>query len=807
MMSDVQNKVAFLNSLSNPSSPTKPSRQDRKSALSLVTSSPNGVPSGIAQPDMPGNTNSAFQRAVMGYEEAQASLATLSAELERAKEEILSKKKRERMVSSRVEMLMEELQNEKDKRVRDQEAYTKEVKRCRKETYRAELGLVESREELKDVRNELKKCQAEVLHEKTEKEKSRQEAFERAYALAGVLEEVEQVKDRLKAAEKERDAAIEEARACTVEKATMVDQVEAMQADQATAEQRSTQWLGNFEGHTILRPTVPASETKPHVPLPSSKPLLEAFDAIKFQLDIHDKKMHGLEITPEEEIGYLNMELRCARQKHKEDEDLIHFMHMQCQFKACPCRLAEEKGEKFVHDHAYEAGLQPMHATKKRKVSSEACDVPPLMMAPQDPTDNMNVQIMATPHSSDLDRGATFPLESQTTPQSGNSEEPFEDPAAIPLPESQSMDVSLLDHTPEPTAQLEDITQVLVEPGIATRPFSFSTSTMSNATIKPTASNVEEMSRPSEASFDTDLFDLSPPKQSLPRRPSTAMGILTIDSPIRLVPDSARSYHTVDHEPPRTTTSPLLQQNTLFSESTVTTKIALKNTPTRSHTHRRTQSRSNIRSHSPFASSSDAYNDAPAMEQQGTRGTSASPATTTIFPITPLLKHPRSMNGLSIAHQDAPQTVATTTTTTRVPLRGMDDADDVFSPVLDQDQHAHTEVIRMSSDRIDFDSKDTTTQATAFDSRTNSILGNIPGTPISREAALAQIRARRDRARSVNLKRTAVALVSTTSQGVGRSPTKPRAVNGAAGLLVRDKDGPSFRREISQASAPGRLAY
>ncbi|RVX68665.1 hypothetical protein B0A52_07092 [Exophiala mesophila] len=807
-MSDVQPKVAFLNSLTNSSSPPKPVRQDRKSALSLITSSPNAATNATSQSDMPVNTNSAFQRAVMGYEEAQASLATLSAELERAKEEILSRKKRERMVSSRVEILMEELQNEKDKRVRDQEAYTKEVKRCRKETYRAELGLVESREELKDVRNELKKCQAEVLHEKSEKEKGRQEAFERAYTLAGVLEEVEQVKDRLKVAEKERDAALEEAKARTAEKATMADQVEAIQASQTATQQRSTEWMGNFEGHTILRPTVPATQTKAHVPLPSSKALLDSFDAIKFQFDLHDKKMQGLEVTQEEEIAYLNMELQYARQKHKEDEDLIHFMHMQCHFKACPCRIAEENGERFVHDHAYEAGLAPQHVMKKRKVSSEPVDGPPSTTVPQATSVKIQSQPFPTHHPTDIDMESTSPLENDTTQQSGTSEEPvqLEEAAAIPLPEPLSVEVSLLDHTPEPTAQLEEITQVLVEPGTTTKPFSFSTSTRSNANINPTTVKAEESSRSCAPSFDTELFDLSPPKQSLPRRPSTAMGILTIDSPIRLVPDSAQSYHTIHHEHPRTMTSPPLHPTTLFSESTVTTKIALKDTPPRSHAHKRTKSRSNVRSHSPFSSSTDAYANTPVIQQQETRGASASPATTTMFPITPLLKHPRSIHGALIGHQDAPQTVATTTTTTRVPLRGMDDTDDVFSPVQDQGQHAHTEIIRMGPDSNGYDSKDSTNHAASFDLRTNSILGNIPGTPISREAALAQIRARRDRARSVNLKRTA-AMVSTSSSGAGRSPTKPRAVNAAAGLLVRDKDGPSFRREISQASAPGRLAY
>ena len=84
------------------------------------------------------------------------------------------------MLSQRVEDLLEEVQAEKEKRGRDQESYTKEIKRCRKETYRAELAVVESRQDLQEVRAELKRCQAEIQHERTEKEKTRWRCYGRA---------------------------------------------------------------------------------------------------------------------------------------------------------------------------------------------------------------------------------------------------------------------------------------------------------------------------------------------------------------------------------------------------------------------------------------------------------------------------------------------------------------------------------------------------------------------------------------------------------------------------------------------------
>lgn len=414
-----------------------------------------------------------------------------------------------------------------------------------------------------------------------------------------------------------------------------------------------------------------------------------------------------------------------------------------------------------------------------------------------------------------------------TTASEGSSH--FEDALEIPLPEAQPMELDSNDTTPEATAQLEDITQVLVEPGTATKPFSFSTSTTSNAGARSVAP-VLRHGESASARLEIDLFDLSPPKQAVPRRPSTAMGILTVDSPVRLVPDSPRSARTTHDEYTRSTT-PTYDHHQMFAESTTTTKIALKDSPPRS-LHRRAQSRPNIRSHSPLVSSMVSHSNQSTVHGGDTREISASPAANTVFPVTPLDKHARSTHSMKqhayTEERQPPQTIATTATTktTRVPLRGFEEADDVFSPAAARD--AYTEVIRTTT--IATDSTSTHQYHHPFPPHHDSaiissdhplsapiLLGNVPGTPISREAALAQIRARRDRARSVNLKRSTGSLAgvsATSGTTVAKSPTKPRAVNGGGGggggIFARHqqqqyRDGVA-RREISQASAPGRFA-
>lgn len=822
--SDVQSKVAFLNSLATgasvQSSPTRPGRL-------------GGAfhPNGNATPNNNGHNNSnALQRAVMGYEEAQASLATLNAELEQAREELASRKKRERMLSQRVEELLEALQAEKEKRGRDQESYTKEIKRCRKETYRAELAVVEVRQDLQEARGEVKRYQAETTHERAEKEKSRQEAFERAYALAGMVGEMEQLKDRLKVVEKERDTALLDVKANAVEKSAMLDgekvECKSVPKEEEGPMDSRQENEGGAQSISTLRPTL---EGVKMLEPPSFAPTLPSFDSLRRQLNYYDKQMEGAEILPEEEIEFLKQELTWARRKHVEDEELIHFMHMQCQFKACPCQMAEINGDRFVHDHVYDANLQQQRMSKKRKISNEIAQSP---SAVQESTD-FKLENPATGNgtsSEDTPIPEAQPAEEETVsfpPEPSPeclvrvSEVPaLEEAMGVPLPEPQPMELDPKDDTPEPTAQLEEITQVLVEPGTASKPFSFSTSTTSNPTLRATAPSLRHAESASTV-LENDLFDLSPPKQAPPRRPSTAMGILTIDSPIRLVPDSPRSICGRE------------RNHTLTQSITTTTKIALKDSPPQNSLHRRAQSRPNLRSHSPLVSSVMSQDDDSAAHLQFANETSASPAANTVFPITPLHKHSRSMHNLAqhaqsqsqLQHRSPPQTIATTTTTTRVPLRGFGDADDVFSPDHgkgDAYGHAHTENLNFNMgmhSRTSATNSETSSQrqvsqtSTLSTSHTSaSTLFNVPGTPISREAALAQIRARRDRARSVNLKKSLEGSgKENANSGGAKSPTKPRVVNGIRGVGAAALFGKeNVRRDISQisqASAPGRFAF
>lgn len=123
-----------------------------------------------------------------------------------------------------------------------------------------------------------------------------------------------------------------------------------------------------------------------------------------------------------------------------------------------------------------------------------------------------------------------------------------------------------------------------------------------------------------------------------------------------------------------------------------------------------------------------------------------------------------------------------------VPLRGLDE-DDVFSPEKMSHAHQYCQAQSLGYPRG---------RQPLAEGDTNTHQNILPGTPITREAALAQIRARRDRARSVNMRKQANASKDEES---GRVKT-PKSVARRGVMLTRDGRDIS---NLSQASAPARF--
>ncbi|KAI2441079.1 hypothetical protein LOZ30_002095 [Ophidiomyces ophidiicola] len=312
--SDVQAKVAFLNRLSNATTPERPT-----SHISTTTA--------------------ALQRAILGREEAESALRTSLVQLSEANA-------RERRVSERLESLVEELHTIKERQAHERGIFEKEVRKARKEAFRAGSTLVKAQEELKFSRGEIKSLKEDIKNEREAREKAEQEAFERAYAFAGLTEELETVKGKLRSSEAKHSS---EAHKPQVEDIDVHHQTSDLEGDVQDVSPE-TRGLKRGQPDSID----PRS--------PSRKRSLNSRDRLSGRVGVPEslspptavavEKVHEKEHI--DVIENLNEDLQRERRMRREAEDMIHFLKMECQFKRCSCRLAETRGGRYIHDISWD---------------------------------------------------------------------------------------------------------------------------------------------------------------------------------------------------------------------------------------------------------------------------------------------------------------------------------------------------------------------------------------------------------------------------------------------------------------------
>lgn len=747
MAADVKAKIAFLNSLSNShhgsntainsfAIAASPTRSPVKSAFNSPTKTHSRANSTISIPTDASDVTSLVQ--------------SLHAQLEQSRN-------RERLVAERVESMMEQLANAHTRARYEQQHSDKEVKSMKKQVHKAELALIRCQAELEEARKEQEGFKMRADHERQAKEKSRQEAFERARTLASNIEELEVVKrerdlltsenEALKSVQSSMQLGTITAAAAHLREAGVQVKLDTTDQDASTSGERGSHLCDKCGNPDISLPDYSESET----------------------------------------VQELQEELAWVRSQLEREEALVHFMNMQCQFRSCPCRMADKAGVRFVHDHAYDRRQQERARANglKRKAEDEL-PLPTYITLRERLEQTSRQREIETPQQEQLGyeavsgpeledeqhlEDARAPTEAEedltlrALPVSGSNTTagvvPLDEAADIPLPSPRSDDL-------DPTALLEDMTQVMVEPepSATAKHFTFSTSTSSRRPHESQTPVLRQSHSAMSVNNHDDLFDLAPPTH-LPPRPSTVCGLRTVMSPIRMVPPSPD--HRVSMTP---TTSPPPYR---------TMQVPLKDSPLRnSITQRRSQSRprEHIRARSPT----------PGRTVVDTH----SPLAETYFPVTPKQKHERPIRHVQLQPHSQLQALhaqsQSQTTTTRVPLRGLDD-DDVFSPEQPRAyEHAHTQPLEISlSGRQPLSESDPNASARPT---------MLPGTPITREAAIAQIRARRDRARSVAMRKN-------TDDDSGRMKTPKSAARRGVVLnremMVRDISN------LSQASAPARF--
>ena len=321
---DVQSKVAFLNSLTQAGSP---SRQQ-------------GV-----------STHAALQRALLGREEAENALRTSTTQLAEAELQ-------QRKISEKLESLAEELQSVKERQTHERQVFEKEVRKARKDAFRAGSALVKAQEDLKESRAEAKNLRVESQRERLEKEKSQQEAFERAYTLAGVLEETEVLRKKLQAMEAARDAEMLEQRSYRLQREDE-DRLFAgkrqMEVEEHVVRLPEDRNVQEIHGTKPVQPRQNRFERIRPVELPPSEPRVRRAKGWQTsqpkQLDQESHKDATNDI--QEQILVVDAELQWEKKLRIRAEEMVHFLQMECQFNICACRVAEKNGRRFVHDKEY----------------------------------------------------------------------------------------------------------------------------------------------------------------------------------------------------------------------------------------------------------------------------------------------------------------------------------------------------------------------------------------------------------------------------------------------------------------------
>ncbi|KAF9883168.1 hypothetical protein FE257_003888 [Aspergillus nanangensis] len=330
-ISDVQSKVAFLNGLSKKGSPAGSQSQAQSS----------GNPA-------------ALQRAILGREEAESQLANVSAQLSEAQS-------RERRISERLESLLEELQSAKERQAHERNVFEKEIRKSRKEAFRAGSSLVKLQEDLRQSKTESKGLKDEVRAERESKEKAKQEAFERAYALAGLIEEMEVLKERLRTAE-----AIADANTRTTRLEARAREIPTKDVGRMSLAEGDLDLLATPKARRPLKrpaeePIKSPSETNADANSVQETPPKKARLS---EMSLEEKLKAGMSLREifEQEPVELPRDLSEAdelREKVEELEELIQhhesvrdeaytqieYMRWECSVRLCQCRIDEEKAK------------------------------------------------------------------------------------------------------------------------------------------------------------------------------------------------------------------------------------------------------------------------------------------------------------------------------------------------------------------------------------------------------------------------------------------------------------------------------
>ncbi|KAL7822256.1 hypothetical protein V8C26DRAFT_418965 [Trichoderma gracile] len=284
--------------------------------------------------------DAALKRAMLGREEAEAEMRRLKDEARDLRQEIEEGKERERRVGERLETVMENYGRAKETHAHTQALWEKEIRRARKENFKAQSTIVKLQEDLKNSRAATKLLVEQSLEQEREKGRARDaELFEVKYQASSLQDQLEQALERLKLVEQERDA---------YKVAAKNEEVARLAA----------------EGRIPL----PAEQSDDEFASPPRKRRLAS------TIRCRDPRvsLSTMEVVSsaasELEIEQLTEQLQWERQRADRAQEMIEFMQAECQMHCCPCSKSKRRTSMLAQ--------QLPRATPERKKASVEASIP-----------------------------------------------------------------------------------------------------------------------------------------------------------------------------------------------------------------------------------------------------------------------------------------------------------------------------------------------------------------------------------------------------------------------------------------------
>lgn len=208
--------------------------------------------------------------------------------------------------------------------------YKKKWMDANKESLRHGTMIPTLQTKIQGLQRNVQRAESDAKFKAEEAAKYQNQVYSLQVELEGVSarlgEEVQTLKDRLKLIEGERDAL-----------KTSLKEEEVMRVA--------------AEGHIALPTPGNDEDDEFGSPIRSPRKLRSV------QREDDDKE----NVSPKKgvvELRFLQQELETEKRLRMRAQDQIDFMKMECQFQCCSCRIAENKGKKYIHDESHAAEMQ-----------------------------------------------------------------------------------------------------------------------------------------------------------------------------------------------------------------------------------------------------------------------------------------------------------------------------------------------------------------------------------------------------------------------------------------------------------------